>query len=673
MPTLNIGGRSVSVGDEFLQLSPDQQNATVDEIAKSLMGSTRKPDKYQQAAIDETKALEDRGISTGAGYTRRLAHGATLGADTTVVAALTTPLEMIKRGTFNPAEGYSYSKAREDKIMSDSREKTGILGTAAEALGGAVSAGGLANAGVTAGRFLAPEASIWARAGAGAADNAAIGGFSGAMEGNGLEERAINAAKGGAVGGVLGGALPLAGRAAGIVASPITSQISARMNPQAYAEAQIARAISEGRTNPNQISLDLLQAANEGQPMYAVVDALGHPGQRMLSTVARSPGEGRTAVVDAMEARQAGQGRRVANALSEGFEAPQTAAQTRQGMTAARDARADAEYGAVRNNGAQVDVVPTINNIDRNIGTAGGQNLQAPNDTIEGALRPFRERLARVNPNDFEAVQRIRSDMADAAQSARQGGYGNRARLIGQAVRELDTSMEGASPGYRQANANFRQSSQDIEAVDAGRQAAMRGRPEDTIPSFQRQSQAGQRAFRAGYVDPLIESAQSAAAGANKARPLTNDAFQTEAAAMAPGNPMMQRRVAREQTMFETRNQAVGGSRTADNLNDDAAMAVSPEVLGVIRNVVTGNFGGALSTAIQAGRNGLTGNTAAVRQEVANILLQSGRHIPAGRMQDMVDQVLRRSLEIARKADAVTRGVANGTAVAGSNAVSTKR
>src|SRR5688572_13212772 len=36
MATLDIGGRSVTVDDSFLSLSPDQQNATVDEIAKSL-------------------------------------------------------------------------------------------------------------------------------------------------------------------------------------------------------------------------------------------------------------------------------------------------------------------------------------------------------------------------------------------------------------------------------------------------------------------------------------------------------------------------------------------------------------------------------------------------------------------------------------------------------------
>src|SRR5437879_6223061 len=61
-----------------------------------------KPDKYQQAAIDERAAVNPG----DAGYTRRLAHGATLGADSTILAGLETPLEMVKRGTFDPREGY---------------------------------------------------------------------------------------------------------------------------------------------------------------------------------------------------------------------------------------------------------------------------------------------------------------------------------------------------------------------------------------------------------------------------------------------------------------------------------------------------------------------------------------------------------------------------------------
>lgn len=49
MPTLNIEGRNVQVDDSFLKLSPDQQNATVDEIAKSFAPA---PAKLTDAVTD---------------------------------------------------------------------------------------------------------------------------------------------------------------------------------------------------------------------------------------------------------------------------------------------------------------------------------------------------------------------------------------------------------------------------------------------------------------------------------------------------------------------------------------------------------------------------------------------------------------------------------------------
>lgn len=619
-----------------------------------------KPDKYQQAAIDERKALNPG----DAGLTRRLVHGATLGADNTILAAALTPLEMIKRGTFSPTEGYNYAKAREDLALERARENTGALGTAAEVLGGVTSGAGLAQGGLTAARFLAPEAGLLARSGASAADAAGLGAFSGVMEGNGLAERGANLLKGAAIGGLLGGATPGALSLAGSALSPLVSNIRARVNPEGFARSQVARGINESGMTPQQITDQVRQAAAEGQGMFTVADAMGNAGQRMLSTTARAPGQARTDVVNFLEARQGGQGRRVSNALAEGFDSPQTAAQTEARMTAARDAAADAEYGAVRTNAGRTDVVPALNNLDRNIGTGPGQALQAPNDSVESILRPFRERLARVNPDDFEAVQRIRFDMADTAQNARQQGYNNRARLIGQAVRELDASMEAASNGYRQANRNFAQASTDIGAVQQGRQAAMRGRTEDVIPEFQGQSAAGQTAYRAGYVDPLIQQAQGAAFGVNKARPLTNDAFQAESAAMNPGrDALMQRRIGRENTMFQTRNAATGNSKTAENLADDAAMGVSPTLVG---QVLSGNWGGALRSVLATGSNALSGNTPAVRQAVADMLMTRGQGANPAQFQQMIDQTIRQIQQMQRLAQSMGRGAAGGLAVTSS-------
>lgn len=100
MPTLNVGGRSVQVGDDFLKLSPEQQGETVDEIARSLVSAPPQPAKQQQqpsmldavtdipseianAASDAWKNLK--------GVTKRGEQGPLEGLMTTGKAALAIP------------------------------------------------------------------------------------------------------------------------------------------------------------------------------------------------------------------------------------------------------------------------------------------------------------------------------------------------------------------------------------------------------------------------------------------------------------------------------------------------------------------------------------------------------------------------------------------------------
>lgn len=609
-----------------------------------------KPDKYQQAAIDERSAIKP----DDAGYSRRLVHGATLGADSTIIAGALTPFEMARRGTMDPREGYNYAKAREDLIMDEARKNTGALGTAAELVGGGVAGGALAPFGAS--RFLSSAApSLLGRTAAFGADGAAIGGFAGFNEGNGFADRMSHAGQGVLFGGAIGGVLPVAGAVAKGVASPFISNLMAQINPRGFAEKQVARGIAESGLSTGEIASNVANAASEGQGVYTVADAMGNAGQRMLSTVARAPGEGRTAVVNFLEGRQGTQGRRVSNALAEGFDAPQTAVQTEARLTAARGAEADAAYGAVRNDAKPVDLTAAIAHADETL-SPGVNQIARPqsniaNDSAEAALQSFRDRLTdgRSMLTDFTAVQRVRGDLSDAIQKSVRAGEGNKARLLGGLMREIDTAMENSSAGHLAANRAFSQASRDIEAVQTGRDAAMRGRTEDTIPAFRDLSGRGQDAFRAGYVDPLIAQAQGAAFGANKARPLLNDAFASEAAAVAPMRTQarMQRQIGREQTMFETRNQALGNSKTADNLADADAMGALPSLVG---QVLSGNWSGAARSAISAGSNAITGNTPAVRAAVADILLQRGANVTPAALDRMVGETIRKIQTVQRLA-----------------------
>lgn len=507
---------------------------------------------------------------------------------------------------------------------------------------------------------VSPGASLLGSVGRGATSGAAIGGADAAARGTDIPT-------GVALGGVFGGGAPVVGRAIGTVLSPVVNNVLARTNPQGYAERQVARAITESGQTPQQIADQMVHARLEGQPEFTAADAMGNAGQRMLASVAKAPGEGRTLTHNFLEGRQYDQGRRIASQLAEGFQSPQTGEQVGAAMTAARDAAADAQYNAARAGAQPVNILPVIHNIDATL-RPGANQVARPasgiaNDTIESALESVRRRLTdnRSLLTDFTALQRVRGDLSDMVQQAVRGGQGNRARLLGGVLRSLDQQMETASPGFLQANRNFSQASRDIEAIGQGRTAAMRGRTENTIPAYQGLSPQGQAAFRAGYVDPLIEQVQGAAATANKARPFTSDAFGQEAGAMAPNAARMGRQLERENTMFETRRHALGGSSTAENLADSAAMGVDA---GMIGNILTGNFTGALHQALGSVTNGITGNTPAVRRAVAQILLARGT--PPAELQRMLDQTVQRITETQQMAQRASRTLA-GTLAVGAN------
>lgn len=76
MPTININGHSVSVGDEFLKLSPDQQNATVDEISKALPGQAVSPQRpsITDAVTDIPAEIKRTADATSSGVVDNLAN-----------------------------------------------------------------------------------------------------------------------------------------------------------------------------------------------------------------------------------------------------------------------------------------------------------------------------------------------------------------------------------------------------------------------------------------------------------------------------------------------------------------------------------------------------------------------------------------------------------------------
>lgn len=446
--------------------------------------------------------------------------------------------------------------------------------------------GGLAQAVATGGAGFGLNA---ARTGAGlgrvalgsAVDGSLYGSAYGAGNADGdLTDRLLGGGQGAALGFGLGGALPVAMAGVKTAVSPLIAPLLARLQPQDYANKALQTIVQRSGSSADDIANMLTRAQADDQGMFTVADALGHQGGRALSTVVRNPNDARQQIVDALVARQMGQGERLSNALAEGFGATDTAAQRAASLTAQRSAAAGTNYGAARAGAGTVDPTSAIQAADDFL-TPGATRVMSPgnniaDDSIEAAVRRARSYLTDGNSmlTDFSAALRSKQEIDAMIEGAKPAVQ----RQLIPIRNALDDALEQASPDYAAARNTYRQQSRAIDAIDTGTQASSgRTRASDNIARFLSMTPEEQAAFRAGYADPFIARTEGMAVAptTNKARPLMTTKTGQEFPEFAvPGEAdRLGNRIAREQQMFETSNAALGGSKTADNLADAAEMA----------------------------------------------------------------------------------------------------
>lgn len=529
------------------------------------------------------------------------------------------------------SEGYERTRDSARHMAEEDAEQRPGYRIAGQ-VGGALTGGaGLAKGGLSIATNVAKAGHGLGRVAAGSALDGGLYGLGhGAGSGTDADSRIRGALVGGGTGLAVGGVAPYAVAGVANAAKPLLAPIASRMNPAPYANSAMGTALARSGLSVDDIvnQLDDAQRAGQGG-VFNTADAMGNSGQRMLSTVTRNPHDARQTVVDALTARQAGQGRRITNALAEGFDAPSTAAQRTQGLKVARGTAADIGYDAARAEAGMVNVSGALAAIDDVLrpGATGiatpGSNLA--NDSIESALTRARAWLGngREQLTGFNEALRVKQDIDDMIGAAVRSGANNKARLLTRVRDALDESLERTSEPYAAARDAYRSGSQEIAAVETGRSAAMRGRPEDTLNAFSRMPPGEQSAFRSGYADPLIESTQTAAVGANKARPLINDATAAEFPAIAaPGRGgQMIDRIGREQRMFETNQAALGGSKTADNIAD--AVDMSQFDPAVWSNLLSGRPIAAAVSAVTRAIQESRGMSPRVIERVAHFLMET--------------------------------------------------
>ena len=524
--------------------------------------------------------------------------------------------------------GRDYTRAREDATQEAFPVTSGVS-EAAGGVGTALSYGLPA----IAGRGL--PGAMAAGAGVGAAEGGAYGFLSG--EG-GAGERGRNALSFGALGGVAGAAAPVVMRSAGAVGRGVADTVGGGVDrflqrgSQTRANRAIGDTVERSGQSIRDIDNALRSAMADGQPEFRAADALGFPGQRRLSAIVRSGGDASDEAANFLRHRQIDQPERVAGFVEDAFDAHRTAADTERALRRGRSEAADAAYDAARGGSEPVDVRGAISAIDDRIG--GMQGSGVAGDGIDARLAGFRRRLAAPEQNlpdgttarelsDFDRVLGVKQDVQDAISAAQRAGRNNEARELTRLSRELDAALETASPAYREANDQFARQSRVIDSVEEGQRMARPGqRADDTVSRFQEMSPDEQAAARTGYGDAALRRLEAQAGeGTNRARQFTSTKAQREADALAIDPEQFGRRIDRENVMASTRERALGGSRTADNLADMSDL--QPHDLSMIANIATGRFGTAAQQASGRVANLFSGMNPQTRQLVADAMLSN--------------------------------------------------
>lgn len=291
MPTLNIGGKTVTVDDSFLKMPPDQQNAQVQEIAKSMgLGAapaTASPQGTPPAGAEQAPAYQPSAVPWIDGV-NAFANSA-VDAIPIVGPALTNAGHTVDAAFNNalaPVFGFQQETPQDRANIDTAEQQQFPIASGAGAVAGTVApfviGGGILPA---AGKMaLGMEGPLLLRAGAGAASSGAIGGADALARGDSTGEAQGQAA----ADAVIGGALPFVGAAVSKVLAG-APKVPSLDGLQAIKNAMYARADNLGvRYSPQgyrDLAADMVVDANADH-----LSPTRHPlATSMLTDVVQKP------------------------------------------------------------------------------------------------------------------------------------------------------------------------------------------------------------------------------------------------------------------------------------------------------------------------------------------------------------------------------------------------
>lgn len=533
MPTLNIEGRKVTVDDSFLTLTPEQQNATVEEIAASFQSEQPKKAVGRHLTYEEGLAeLQKQEMDSVSGKIGSGLGGVVEGA-MVVGPALMGGLKRgaAAIGSLIDGESYETNLQQADQAYQTAKEVNPGINTAGQILGAVGStiplgstAMGARALGITGstlgGRVLASGAS---NAALSAADTAARGGSVNQVAGSG----AIGASIGAAV-PLLGAGLSAAGRAVNERVQPLVGAIT---NPTKEANRRVGVALQRDLAAGRQGMLSPADEAVARQANVPVlnVDRGGETTRALARSVANQSPEARQTIETMASDRFATQGARAMDVVKNiaGGKIDDVAYQENL-LLKAQASNRPAYKAAYSQPQAQQVFTPriqqlmqsptlreAIDDVPRRSADRGAVIGQKAVDSPFAVNRAGDYVLKRradgsiVTPT-LEFWDHVQRNLRVTADKAARAGDKTTASEVTALRRALNEELDTLVPQFRTARTGAAQFFGAEDALDAGRKFANSPRAvPEARKAFQAMRPAEKEAFATGYASEIIDKIRS--------------------------------------------------------------------------------------------------------------------------------------------------------------------
>ncbi|MEI5680506.1 MULTISPECIES: hypothetical protein [unclassified Mesorhizobium] len=467
MPTLNIGGQRIRVEDSFLSLSPEQQSAAVEEIARSLPQQTGPRPQHPEfdgrlvPGYNPKTGLVDRGAIDEAGaFALSTVNGVPIAGPMlhagakAAAAGLVTPFSDQSFGQNYADMGRRSENVREDNpIASTAGAVTGAVagtlpmiaaapaafGVGLPTMGGRVLAGGLSGVGI------------------GGADSAV-------RSGGDLDQTAWGALAGGAAGAAGPVVAPIIGRGVKTVADKLlNSRLAKATGMDKRALALMSTAAERDGLHTAAVQSRLADLGPEGM----ILD-LGPNLRGQAAALAAMPGEGKEVVRSAIGARDAAANRRILQTLDDTLGTAPIPSRVDAGLRANQKALSPA-YREVFQEASPVDSAPIAQFLDREIQTIRG-------DAQKG-LRQVRGMLNRVGADELDSNPVVLFETRQAIDGLLETEANSKViEALSTARQAIDDQLRVSVPRIKEVDASFAELARQREAVGRGQQVLASGR-----------------------------------------------------------------------------------------------------------------------------------------------------------------------------------------------------